>query len=121
MEAETAFLDYLPDESILEIMYEMDGDVLLKFCFTFNKRIISLCDDELFWKNKYQHDFPDEPLPAVLMGNSSKETYRRRFNATPTLAWNVSKATDATKNAYFILAKNGAHLVIGSAPRRWQL
>jgi hypothetical protein len=94
---ETAFLDYLSDEVLLEIMNDMDGDVLLRFCSTFNKRIQSLCDDELFWKQKYEHDFPDEKLTTVLMGGSNKEAYRRRFNAKPTTAWNVSKAKDATE------------------------
>jgi hypothetical protein len=47
---EAAILDYMSDEVLLQIMYNMDGDILLKFCSTGNKRISDLCNDELFWK-----------------------------------------------------------------------
>ena len=43
---EAAILDYLPDELLLEIMFDMDGEALLTFCSTKNRRISALCGDE---------------------------------------------------------------------------
>lgn len=118
---EEEVLDYLPDELLLGIMLDMDSDSLLRFCSTLNKRIYALCNDEFFWEQKYNRDFPNENIPEILTGGSYKETYRRRFNSLPTNAWNLVKATNATKKSYFISAKNGGRLVILSAPKKWQI
>jgi len=52
-------LDYLPDETLLDIMLNMDGNTLLNFCAT-DVRTHTICNYEPFWKQKYILDFPGE-------------------------------------------------------------
>jgi len=83
--------------------------------------IFALCNDEMFWKDKFANDFPDETLPSELRGDSNKEAYRRHYYSNVAGSWNVRKAARATEKAYFINAKNGASNLMPSSPIRWQL
>ncbi len=51
------YLNLLPDEILLEILLKTDDlETLSALCRT-SKRINLICQDEFFWKQKYQKDF----------------------------------------------------------------
>lgn len=57
MEEEQDLFETLPNEAVFEIMLNMKPEELLNFCKVRNRRIRSLCADEIFWKNKVNHDY----------------------------------------------------------------
>ncbi len=49
-------LDLLPDETIMNILLEVDNfETLVNWCQT-SKRINNICQDNIFWKRKYEKD-----------------------------------------------------------------
>ena len=72
-----SFLDTLPNEILHQTMLEMDGESVLRFCQVSTKAM-NLCDPYMsFWREKYQHDFPNE-RPLNLSQNP-KDTYILRL------------------------------------------
>ena len=59
-------LDLLPNETIMNILLEVDNfETLVNWCQT-SKRINNICQDNTFWKRKYEKDYDNAPsLPKV--------------------------------------------------------
>ena len=71
------YLDLLPDELLLEILLKTDDlKTLSSLCRT-SKRINLICQDEFFWKQKYQKDFGGDVILAK--GDTWKEKYKQMF------------------------------------------
>ena len=68
-----ANIGLLPNETIVGILLKVeDLKTLTNLCQT-NQRIRMICQDDRFWKKKYQHDYPDAPsLPNL----SWREMYK---------------------------------------------
>ncbi len=49
-------LDLLPSEMVTELLIKLNVADLAKFCLT-SKRIKAICDNDMFWKEKYRRDF----------------------------------------------------------------
>ena len=85
-----AYLDWLPDEALLELLIQTDDlDTLARWCQT-SRRVAGLCQDEGFWRQKYLNDFQDStPL-------TEGDTWRKRYKfiASTKRSSPVSAGTD---------------------------
>ena len=71
-----AYLDWLPDEALLELLLQTDDlDTLTRWCQT-SRRVAGFCQDEGFWHRKYLKDFQD--LTPLLQGITWRKRYQRR-------------------------------------------
>nr|QBK91077.1 MAG: regulator of chromosome condensation protein [Pithovirus LCPAC202] len=70
-------LSDLPPETITELLYNIkDLKTLANLCQT-DKRIHAICENEMFWKEKYRRDFLHLPLKSNLL--SWKEQYKLTY------------------------------------------
>lgn len=69
----------LPDELILDILTKLPISNLLHLCQT-NQRIYNICQDEKFWKIKYNNDFPDIPRSYMSWKQSYLDIYNSIYN-----------------------------------------
>ncbi len=65
-------LSDIPSEIITEFLLKLNLVDLQNFCKT-SHAAMEYCKDDVFWKNKYQHDFPNSPSIKNL---SWKERYK---------------------------------------------
>lgn len=61
--SQLAVFDLLPDEDVTKILSKIENlNDLFSLCRT-STRIAIICQDSVFWKNKYKQDFGDKYLP----------------------------------------------------------
>jgi len=76
------YLEKLPDELLIHIMMRLDYQTLVFFC-SVSKRINTICDDEIFWKNKLAQDYPE-------VQKSNEKTFKQAYISHSTIL-NIKK------------------------------
>ena len=117
---DTAYFDFVPNETLEEVMSNMEPNVLNSFCNTYG-RAREICNKDTFWKKKYGKDFPDEPL---VKANSSREAYNERVASRMQLPWTILKAQQAqqaTDKCIFIFVPTGYRRHITGMKRAWMI
>ena len=95
------YLDLLPDEILLEILFKTDDlKTLSKWCQT-SKRVNQICQDKFFWKRKYQKDFGLSGETTLFEGDSWVELYKR------TTLFGVTSPISAGFMGYGVIDQNG--------------
>ncbi len=110
------YLDLLPDETLLKILLEVDDlTTLFSLCRT-SKRINLICQDKLFWKQKYQKDFGETTLiEGETWGGRYKRMAQFGINSPISAGNRVYGVIDQTGNLYMSGWKD--ILGIGPQPR----
>ena len=109
--SDLSYLDLLPDEMVLQIMLKMtDLNTLNSWC-QINKRINIICQDEGFWRKKYQQNYGD--LPS-LSDVSWKEKYKHIYLS------NLFSPISLGGNHYGMIDENGK-LYLGGGNEHGQL
>ncbi len=98
-------LDLLPDETIMNILLAVDDfETLANWCQT-SKRINNICQDNVFWKRKYQQDYHNMPsLPKVTWKEKYKFNYSARY----------SSPISTRRNGYSIVDEKGILYMTGT-------
>ncbi len=97
------YFELLPDEMLLKILLETDDlKTLFKWCQT-SKRINNICQDEGFWRNKYQKDFGIEL--TLVEGETWRKQYKQR-------KLNINSPISGTYN-YGIIDRKGILYMAG--------
>ena len=60
-----SYWDLYPNEMLWDLLLELPFYDLLNICQT-QKRAKDICDDDIFWKLKYRHDFNVAPSPPLI-------------------------------------------------------
>ncbi len=82
MDSPLISFDLLPDETIMNILLAVDDfETLVNWCQT-SKRINNICQDNVFWKRKYQQDYHNMPsLPKMTWKEKYKFNYSARYSS----------------------------------------
>lgn len=84
----------------------MEPDVLQEFCRTYRRASEGLCNNEIFWKEKYEHDFPDE---VIVKARTYKEAYDTRNASSLKLPWTILRAQKAALKHMLIFVPSGTN------------
>jgi len=109
----------LPDEILLDIMEKMDYVTLTMFC-SISKRMRRICEDEKFWKKKFEEDFPDIFFQTDIQTNriqTWKEIYQN-FASEPLWEKKFKKDFPNSKKLYGRTWEASHNLFKGSKRRR---
>ncbi len=108
------YLDLLPNEILLEILLKFDDlKTLSKLCRT-SKRINNICQDEFFWKRKYQKDFGLSGEITLAEGETWKDRYQsesiKQINSPISGGFNHYGVIDQNGNLYMAGNNNSNQL-----------
>ena len=103
-------LDLLPDETIMNILLEVDDfETLANWCQT-SKRINNICQDNVFWKRKYQQDYGNIPsLPKVSWKEKYKFNYSVRYSPPISAHEDGYSVVDEEGILYIAMASEDEH------------
>ncbi len=99
MEPPPNYLDWLPDETLLNLLLQTDDlGTLARLCQT-NRRIAGLCRDKGFWNQKYHKDYQD--LTPLLEGDTWRKRYQHIYLSQ------LESPISAGFNHYSVIDKRG--------------